>query len=330
MVSRVEHDLKWLEEQKPKEVVIVAHSQGAEIVRRVLERRPAGSKPIASLITLGQGIAKLRAVEHMNDNRGKAIWAYFLRIVAAALSVVPVLLVPGRPWSTVAVVAVASNVLAALLIQWGRHILRGIVPDDIAFRDELLQSVGAGKLRRWRDYFATSDPVPEGKLPIENLATERTTTEMVNLRSPFFDHTSYWQNAEGFRPTVLQELAVMLGFSVFQSRVSRGMTARRRATWALVLATWLLGGLAVIVCTLGLLGTAGFGLWNDVGGRVGPPAAWVAGRFNDAVQKWLGRDPGRDAATAACVVIACAALYTLVMVVWQFFATRRGNRVLRG
>jgi hypothetical protein len=91
-----------------------------------------------------------------------------------------------------------------------------------------------------------------------------------------------------------------------------------------------LGCIAVIVCTVGLLGPAWFGFWDNVGGRVGPVAAWVAGLFNDAAEKWLKQDHGNDAATAACVVIACVALYMIFMTVWQHRATKRGNRVLSG
>jgi hypothetical protein len=331
MVSRVERDLEWLEEQKVKKVVIVAHSQGAEIVRRVLERRAADSRPIASLVTLGQGIAKLRAVERMYNDRGKAIGAYVLRIVAALLSVAPLVVVLWWSWLDVVAVFLAANVLAAIVIDQGRRILKRIMGDDEEFRADLEKSVGDGKLRRWRDYYASSDPVPEGELPLEDLGLKlATTARMWNLRSPFFDHTSYWQNAEGFRPAVLQELGAMLGFGVFQSRVDRGMAARRRWTWVLVVAAWLSIGVAITVCVVGLLGTAGFGLWDDVGATAGPVVAWIAGLFNHALKKWFEGDAGPNAATAACAVIACAALYTLVMVVWQFFGTRRGNRVLRG
>jgi pimeloyl-ACP methyl ester carboxylesterase len=331
MVSRVERDLEWLEEQKVKKVVIVAHSQGAAIVWRVLERRPADSRPIASLVTLGQGIAKLRAVERMYNDRGKAIGAYLLRIVAAAFSIGPLVLVLWWSWFGVAAVVLCGNVLAALLISWARRILQRIVRDDRkVFGTELAKMVRAGKLRRWRDYFATSDPVPEGKLPLEDLGLDLgASVKMANLRSPFFDHTSYWQNAEGFRPAVLQELAAMLGFGLFESRVSRGMAARRRWTWVLVGATWLFIGVAITVCVVGLIGPAWFGLWHDVGRHVGSVMASVAGLFNDTVQKWLKRDSGNNAATIASVVIACAAGYLAVMVGWQFFATRRGNRVLR-
>jgi hypothetical protein len=207
------------------------------------------------------------------------------------------------------------------------------VLDREPFAKELGHDVWAGKLQRWRDYFASSDPVPEGELPLAGLGTAYASTRMFNLRSPFFDHTSYWQNAEGFRPAVLEELAGRLGWPftpVFAGRVAAGQAARRRTTWVLVAAAWLFGGVALTVSIVGLLGPAWFDLWDDIGGQVGPVMAWVAGLFNDAVEKWLERDPGKDAATAACVVIACAAGYTVVMVIWQHFATKRGARVLRG
>lgn len=332
MVSRVECDLAWLEERSVKHVVIVAHSQGAEIVRRVLARRAAGSASIASLVTLGQGIAKLRAVGRMYQHRARARWAYALRLIATVVTVAPLVLALWLHW-WLAFAFVLTPILAARLITVARDILLAIVQDKEPFEKELAQDIRIGKLQRWRDYFATSDPVPEGQLPLEALGSAYESTQMVNLRSPFFDHTSYWQNAEGFRPAVLEELAGRLGWpftKVFEDRVLAGQEARARKTRVLVAAAWFFGVVALTVSIVGLLGPAWFDLWDDVGDQVGPVMAWVAGLVNGAVEKWLKRDSGKDAATAACVVIACAAAYTLVMVVWQHFATKRGRRVLSG
>jgi hypothetical protein len=71
-VSRVAQDLRWLEDRVGGKVAILAHSQGAELVRRVVKRRDAGP-PIASLVTFGSGIAKLRAVGRLHARRWKAL-----------------------------------------------------------------------------------------------------------------------------------------------------------------------------------------------------------------------------------------------------------------
>ena len=62
MIERVQHDLDWLEWNANAPLVVVAHSQGAEIVRRVLVGR---SSPVASLVTFGSGIEKLDAVAQL-------------------------------------------------------------------------------------------------------------------------------------------------------------------------------------------------------------------------------------------------------------------------
>jgi hypothetical protein len=331
MVSQVETDLAWLEAQRPSRVVVIAHSQGAEIVRRVLERR-APDRPVASLVTLGSGIAKLRAVALMYAKHWSALWAYVLRGLAAVLTLAGG---PALVWLgllTGGVASLVALVAAAALIAYAREILVGIVGKEAAVHDDLERA--AARVRRWIDFYATSDPVPEGRLPLEDLGLDAAaSTEIANRRSPLLDHTTYWQNAEAFRPGVIEELAGHLGWpltKVFTDRIDAARATRGRSTIVLVVARWALALPAVCVCVAGLVGVRGFAAWDETGMWIGPKLAWAVGQVNDSIAKWLERDPGGDAVTAACVVLAALVIYAGVAAVWGGRATARGRKVFVG
>ena len=81
MVGRVEQRLAWLEAQVgDAPVVVVAHSQGTEIARRVLAER---DQPVRGLVTLGSAIAKLGAVGSLRDAPWRYTGAFALRICSA-------------------------------------------------------------------------------------------------------------------------------------------------------------------------------------------------------------------------------------------------------
>ena len=84
IVEQVCVDLAWLERCAAGcPVVIVAHSHGAEVVRRALCQRAAGAGPIAGLVTFGSGIVKLHATGKLRGQQRRSLGASALRLLSA-------------------------------------------------------------------------------------------------------------------------------------------------------------------------------------------------------------------------------------------------------
>jgi hypothetical protein len=74
MVRHLERDLRWLEEQNPgAPVAIVAHSQGAELARRVVGRRSPGTPSTASsrLAPASRSCGRSAGSATISDSRGR-------------------------------------------------------------------------------------------------------------------------------------------------------------------------------------------------------------------------------------------------------------------
>ena len=330
-VSQVERDLQWLEHEATEKVAIVAHSQGAELVRSVVARREA-APPIASLITFGAGIAKLRAVRRLHGRKWEALWAYVLRIVAAVITAGGPLLAVRADLSVsiTVLVAIAALVVAGLLITRARRILQEIVrADELA--DDL--GVGADKLERWLDFYATSDPVPEGALPLEKLElTVASSTRIANYRSPLRDHTCYAQNGEAFRPAVLAELAGLVDWTFRPPAmvvVHNSRERRERKTLALVSDRLALGLGAIAAVVLPYVFDVRRELADDVVDWLGERASWAAQWLGEDAQSRLDTEPGKYIVSAAALVLAACVLYGLGAWLWSLAAQRRARRLLQ-
>jgi hypothetical protein len=226
MVRRVEQRLAWLEGHVgDAPVVVVAHSQGTEIARRVLAER---DRPVRGLVTLGSAIAKLGAVGDLRDAPWRYTGAFALRICSAVTLVLAVV-IAGGSWTDQRHVLPAALLVAAAAGAFtaGRKVLRFLVVTQ--HHDERpLEPCHVG---RWVDFYTSADPVPEGEL---KLITEDWgySHEIVNTRVPLLDHVKYWSNVQGFCATVALELAEMAGrprANAMSDAVAAAATERERA-----------------------------------------------------------------------------------------------------
>lgn len=321
-ISQVERDLAWLERRSVK-VAVVAHSQGAEIVRRIVARRTR-VRPIASLVTFGSGIAKLRAVERLYGKAWKALAAYLLRILAAVLTVGgPLLAALGE---LPPLVAVASVFAAAVLMDGARRLLKTIVRDELLAGE--LARITRGKVARWLDFYATSDPVPEGALPVQRMKLEEaSSTRIANRRSPLSDHTSYGANGEAWGPAVLAELAGLVGWTLPKPAwvvVLNARARRARKTRSLVAARYLIGSAAVAAFVLPY-----FDVWRDRSDEarkwLAENAAWLLDLFYTDAGDWVGKEPGRAILAAAALALAGLLLYAPFAWWWHSRARKRAR-----
>ena len=205
IVDRVATDLGWVESvASGAPVVIVAHSQGAEVARRALAARTLGTAPIAGLVTFGAGIAKLDAVDKLRGQRRRSFGAFGLRLLSAVcVCLAPILLVEADP-ITPLLVAVAAALLAAaaLALTAARRELQRIVG---AHLEPGALGIDDRQVAHWTDLHASHDLVSEGDLPVAQ-CTRGFSRTVVNRRSMLLDHVAYWHNIEGFQATVALEI----------------------------------------------------------------------------------------------------------------------------
>jgi hypothetical protein len=212
--TRVKKDFEWLAARCDR-VIILAHSQGAAVSYNVIRRQFWGGRvpeKLHALVTYGSGLRKLHDLQHNMQSR--------------------------RFWAGICAV---SNVLALLMAAFIALFLAGIVPIWIALpgvlicllleMGPLLWSIailgdpGAPPIC-WYDYYASRDPVPNGPIQLvpewaegltnmdttitsddHVLAFEARQREVVNWRSTFGDHTSYWSSPDDFVGRVANILA---------------------------------------------------------------------------------------------------------------------------
>jgi hypothetical protein len=324
-IAQVERDLEWVEGEITAKVAIIAHSQGAELARRVIARRER-RRPIAGLITFGAGIAKLRAVERLYGAKWRALVAYLVRAGAAVLTVAgPVLWLRYDRSLWLAIACLGG---AALLFTGVRKMLRHIVQAEQLAAD---LGIGPGNVERWYDYYASSDPVPEGPLPVADLGLKvGISMRIANLRSPIRDHSGYTANGEAFRPAVLAALGDLIGWMTPPARavVNNARKRRARTTMQLVSDRIVIGGLVVAWFVMRAFDLA-TDFTDDVAEWLAEAAGWVAAWFSADAEAWLEAPSRRDLVAGVMLVLAAAAVYAVGAWLWGLLATRRAQRILR-
>ncbi len=187
IIDRVQRDLNWLL-QRCRNVVVVAHSQGAAVAEMVLSGRddPAPVR-IKSFITLGAGIQTLSAIEKYSRSAAvtKAGWyCISWTLVLFAAGVAAILGCPPPIPALMAIVALCGQAYAAMKCIRARA-------------GRLDKLPGAAKDRPLFDFFAKRDLVPYGPLMDPELKFDKYhPAEVRNRNSYLSDHVLYWQNPE--------------------------------------------------------------------------------------------------------------------------------------
>ncbi len=313
MVAQIERDIEWLEDQGRKQIVVIAHSQGAEIARRALSRRKGGRATIELFVTFGAGIEKLDAVRQLADRPGRT-WLYFLLRAVGAASLVGLAwaLVVGSWWSVVPLAVLAW------LAPWGGKRIREHLVEELT--DEKL---GAKALEnqgtKWLDLFASSDPVSEGYLDLDGHHSR--SVRVTNYRSTLRDHTSYWQNVEEFTSRIAFSLAALSGWPRFdallandRSRARRAIAERQRRTKWLLLGRWSAGLTGVLLV---LVGRTALTLPDSIA-RYAHDVPWLSDDFAKSVERQLQEPTLRGWLGVALAVVVLATFHWTVTVrVWN-------------
>ena len=311
IVSRVRDDLCWLAERSDQ-VVVVAHSQGAAIAHAVLQ----GPRPrnVAGLITFGSGLNKLRSIEHARQNQRNlgrrsqvpADWSM-------ALVGIP-LVVASIAWAVIKLVNSDTDLDGQIFLAvFGLFFAVGGI---VAGVQRPLASASAVRLDdiAWFDYWATSDPVPNGMLQESlDLVSESDgglpiSEPVTNSGSFFRDHSAYWRSDDDFVWRAVAAVAAATGSGIadfagahpFDQRRLEIAAARRRYR-----VRWLLATRVIIVVLIGMAAIFRRSLVDPVDSLSWSPPVWF-GTVELALPAGIG------------AVLAVVALwYGLVYVVWS-------------
>ena len=203
-------DHEWLKSQCER-TVVVAHSAGSAVTHQLI--RDGRIKDVQTYVTLGEAIWRMQWMRSLSKSGQQRIVALALAVVGFALWVVAIVVAVNRQplWWTLVLLA-ASGCVHAISV---RVVWRTGDADEA--RRTAIENLCGGehpKVRLWRDYIGSSDPVPGGALTDTARATQRGAQAAAvpqsadagryepvwirNRRSMLLDHTAYPDNLEEY------------------------------------------------------------------------------------------------------------------------------------
>jgi|GEM_PF-4002619 len=271
MVSKVQQDIEWLS-WRCDVMAVVAHSQGAAVAHEAV--RQAREPKLERLITFGSAVARLKALRRVLDHAPGML-------TASSLVTLTVLVLAGLYlWS---LLATGGSFFSGVMGVWTLGILLAlaayIMPftlKDINEQCHETQEFGLSAPAEWEDYYATSDPVPNGRMLASGNYTGRI-AEVHNRANVFRDHSSYWRNQDQFGIAILSTL-MTLTRGPFKSTSPVWTSGYKRAYRAQILVAARLAALAVAGLALFqhpfFMSGMDLPLWLQV------PVGWLAGLVN--------------------------------------------------
>jgi hypothetical protein len=253
ITNAVQADLAWLGD-RCKQVAVVAHSQGAVITHDALRRKLPPK--LKQLVTIGSGIEKLLRLRLLFRYDRAAFARQWIGVGAAGVVGITGILTPpafatGHRTEGVVFASIAAVCLLILITAY-----------FIAFRrvegyEELAEIPGAGTDFQWFNYYASSDPVPNGPL-VDGSRPWIEEREVFNYGSIVRDHTTYLKNRE----QVLPRMATIL-FGVSIAPTADDIEILRRARTRRRLRTRFLAIGRALILAAGVAATAA--LWSELG-----------------------------------------------------------------
>lgn len=350
IVNRVVRDIAWLDGRGCGRIGLVAHSQGGAIAHRVVRAAPGRAlRPVKLLFTFGSGLGKLHDIKANSDSPNLlwvGWWALVFIVVATLLTPANVYLMltdaqalREQPLSVAfaGVLAPMLAILVLLLLQvWMRTGRDGLVP------------VSRGAVKPlWVDRHASQDPVPAGPL-LDAPHDDIDTAPVFNRHALWSDHTTYWQNEDGFVTEVARRLADLADLPLagpaadavdaVDASLAAAAPRRRWRVWWLVALRVLIGANAALIAwvlhrqrALTALGgevTAALGRLSATAGRyvagAAPPGTATAAVESTTDPLWqrLWDCHGDLAAGLAAIALLHLLWYRLGYRVWRWWSRR--------
>ena len=335
IVSHVRRDLNWLISQDCKNIAIVAHSQGAAIafealstgvLRTFCQLTPGESNSSALrkslLITFGSGLAKLRELESaLVTGKAKIGWMPIGGLALLALSlefykVINVIPFVGQSFYTGSWCAFFGLTFWIAGVRSGAE--ERLQPNNFEPRRKFKCDT------KWRDYYASHDPVPNGSLFDADQPFLKC-EEVHNFASLWRDHTTYWRNRDQFVPAIIRDLAELSQLPLFDLLPGDEKKVQIAADRRVARVQWLVYARSVIwMCAALVIITR----WSDlprVGGIVLSQLPLLEKAFRwfglkeisnaEFTTSFLAQDLAGIAAVLFCAIVA----YEVVRLVWQIW-----------
>lgn len=206
ILTRFRRDLGWLS-SRCRRVAVVGHSQGGAVATLGVDSVP--ETQVELLFTFGSGLRKLQELADLQESRefrrGSLLTMLGLLLTAfSALTVprmIPELFSGSFPIWELWWVPVYAAAGVALLAAGIGDFVGGPEPGRLLALVRRLQHRGLV----WHDAYAGADPVSNGRLH-DDATLPPVSVEVANRGSMLADHTSYWQNQDGFVATVADAL----------------------------------------------------------------------------------------------------------------------------
>jgi fumarate reductase subunit D len=173
-------------------------------------------------------------------------------------------------------------------------------------------------LSRWIDVYASADPVPNGPTRIEQTSAEVTSVQVWNRGALLSDHTTYWDNLDGFVLRVAR-MCAETAESPWQDKLPPATQAGwldRRAAWRVGLLRWTVCGNRMLWAIVWCL------LWTRHEARVPVPFS-----FPSWFRDW-GPPVARFATLTALVLLAWWAAAALLRWRWRVWVRAEQEAVL--
>jgi hypothetical protein len=356
MASRVASDLEWLSE-RAEHVVVVAHSQGTAVSYSAI--RAAGTPAnLRAFVTVGEAIKKLQLIRglqtygdarpalpltrpgrpnpretaralldrlerilRLKSLRFALAWAGLLGIGLIAYAL-PQLLLLGLAQQTHVARGLACLAVGLLFAVGILLVCSLLWVDDFNRDPDPLGPENAPV--RWADFYASSDPVPNGQL---FSATDGKPwlleKEVWNFASMLRDHTSYTSSEDDFLGCAVAELVRATGRRVPEETRDALRHARWRGWWrvwwlTLARAAAVVAAVATVVRVRNQLATIGARVahwhwWSPVK----TAGKWVV----DQIQKLIivGHPTDDQIVGALTVALVGAAGYAVLAAFWSYW-----------
>jgi hypothetical protein len=367
MVSRVADDLGWVADRADR-VAVVAHSQGTAVSYAAITgyENPAN---LSVFITIGEAIKKLNLVRALQSygepRRGIQLgapgpgtdmsqsarsgierwlrlrslrfafaWAGMIGFYFVSYAVPQLVILGGKQHTHLARGFLLAGIGLALIVAVCL-VCNFYWRDDFTREPEPIRH-GGGKLR-WADYYASADPVPNGRLfdpdddPDGTWLVEK---EVWNFGSIIRDHTTYTSSEDDFLGCMTNELFKVTGTTLDETELAHLRRARWRGWWRV---WWLTSARALSAVTTVVILYRVWGHLPRIGHRiavwshhVGPLHA-VGKRVVDALDSVLiiGHPTRAEIAGILTVFGVAAIAYVLLAATWTYWQKQDIKRFYR-